>query len=184
VHSARRLRPATPRPCAPSLPKLPAPTDVPMDVPSALADPAGREAAAHTALALQQTPSPRASSCTVASAGRSVEHITHELLLPSTVQSTLVHVVLCRAAMGGQARAARKRTCRATKCEVALPPTQPKVGFGVAGRAGEGRGAFPRRARRSARWCQCLHRLVRLTELIGGLFVCCGAVSCARCRLC
>jgi ankyrin repeat protein len=48
---ARRLRPATRRPRAPSLPKLPAPTDVPMDVPSALADPAGREATAHTALA-------------------------------------------------------------------------------------------------------------------------------------
>jgi hypothetical protein len=81
-----------------------------------------------------------------------------------------------RAAMGGQARVARKRTCRATHCKFALPPTQPKVGFGVAGRAGEGRGASPRRARRSARWCQCLHELVRLTELIGGLF------AAARCR--
>ncbi len=64
-------------------------------VPSALADPAGREATAHTALC-NERPSPRASSCTIAPAGRSVEEIAPELLLPSAAQRALAHAVLCR----------------------------------------------------------------------------------------
>jgi hypothetical protein len=108
----------------------------------------------HAIFAVERTPAPRALSCIVASAGRSVERIARELLLPSADRLVLVHVVLCRA----QRRGTGNRQCSAS---FAFLPTQPTVGFGVAGRAatsGEGRGAFPRGARRSARRCQCLHR--------------------------
>jgi hypothetical protein len=55
---------------------------------------------------------------------------------------------------GGQARSARKRTCRATQCEFAFPPTQP-TDLSLVSQAEQQRPAFDevrphRRARRSA----------------------------------
>jgi hypothetical protein len=47
--------------------------------------------------AFRPPPAPSASSCTVAPAGRSVEHVAREPLLPSAAQSAHAHAVLCRA---------------------------------------------------------------------------------------
>jgi hypothetical protein len=68
-----------------------------------------------------------------------------------TVTGTLAaRLVVHRCTLGSKCRAHRTLHANArksaTQCELAFPPTQPTVGFGVAGRAapsGEGRGAFP-----------------------------------------
>jgi hypothetical protein len=96
------------------------------------------------------------SSCTVAPAGRRVEHMTHELLLPSADPCALVFVLLCHAQRWGTG----VRRMHTHTSSPFRPLTQPTVGLGVAGRtppSGEGRGASPRRARRSTRWCKCLY---------------------------
>ncbi len=150
VHSARRLT-------APPPPFNAA--GVPTDTPSVLAVGIRRSSGqgADAALALLQAPSP----CTIAPAGRSVEHVARELLLPSAAQSAHAHAVLCRAQRGGKARSTRKRTCRATQCELAVPPTQP-TDLSLVLQAEQHRSAFdevrpPRRARRSPQRCQCSH---------------------------
>jgi hypothetical protein len=66
--------------------------------PSALADPAGTEATQHWHCNGRPR---RAWSCTIAPAGRSVEHIAREPLLSSAAQSAHAHAVLCRAQRGG-----------------------------------------------------------------------------------
>ena len=94
VHSARRLTVPAHPPC---LAPHPSPRCLCRRcLPSALADPAGREATAHAAHALERAPWLRASSYTIAPAGRSVEEIARELLLPSAAQSAHAHAALCR----------------------------------------------------------------------------------------
>ena len=132
MHSARRLTASPP----------PRTLLVPTDVPSELAVGARRSSGQGGDAA--QTPSLRASSCTIAPAGRSVDHGAREPLLSSAAQSALAHAVLWRAQRG---ETGAQRTCDAMQFEFAFPPFRPlsrRIGFGVAGRAatsGDGRGA-------------------------------------------
>ena len=94
---ALRPPPHSPRHAPPCLAPHPSPRCLCRRcLPSALADPAGREATANAAHALERAPWPRASSCTIAPAGRRVEQIAPELLLPSAAQSAHAHALLCR----------------------------------------------------------------------------------------
>jgi hypothetical protein len=107
---------------------------------------AGRQTA-DAALTLQPTPSMRASSCTIAPAGRSVEYISRELLLPSAAQSAHAHTVLCRAQRGGTVSLCMQTHVLRDAVRVRLSAHSAYgFGFGFAVRAavsGEERGAFP-----------------------------------------
>jgi hypothetical protein len=87
-------------PPLPPFPPSPFPTLlVPTDVPSVLAVGVRRSCGqgCDATLALKRAPSPRASWCTIAPAGRSVQHDAREPLLPLAAQSAHAHAVLCRA---------------------------------------------------------------------------------------
>jgi hypothetical protein len=158
VHSARRLTAPPSPPRAPSLPTLLADgCSVGARRRRSPIQRAGRRRSTRTIT----TPSLRASSCTIAPAGRSVQHVACELLLSSAAQSAHAHAVLCRARRGGTGTK-RTQTHALRDAERVRLSAHSADGLCLMLQVEQQRPAMdevrpPRRASRSAHWCQCLH---------------------------